>query len=310
MNEIVTITLNPSIDKSAKTAELIPDQKLKCFDIKFEPGGGGINVSRAIKQLGGTSKAMFIAGGYFGNFFIDLMKQNDLLYENFKIKNNTREGFIIYDESNSNQYLFDVEGPHVEAKEWQGFLKKIQKLQAVEYLVASGSLPPGVPVDFFGRLAKIAKTKGAKFIVDTSGDSLKIALSEGLYFFKPNLRELKNLIGFHESDLEIVKQKAMEFLNLYKCEAIVISLGADGALLVSKKLTEYIASLKIKKMSSVGAGDSMVGGIVLSLSRNKSMAEAVRYGVACGEAATLNPGTALCKKEDADALYLQLIKTK
>lgn len=307
INQIVTVTLNPSIDKSANTPSLIPDQKLKCTGIKFEPGGGGINVSRAIKQLGGNSKAMFLAGGYFGNFFIDLIKREELLHENYKIKNNTREGFILYDESNANQYLFDMEGPHVEEKEWQGFLKKIQKLNTVEYLVASGSLPPGVPIDFFGRLAKIAKTKGAKFIVDTSGDALKIAISEGVYLFKPNLRELKNLVGFQETDLETVKQKAMELLNTYNCEAIVVSLGADGALLVSKILTEHIASPKIKKMSTVGAGDSMVGGIVLSLSKNKSMQEAVRYGVACGAAATLNPGTALCKKEDADALYNQIV---
>jgi 6-phosphofructokinase 2 len=308
MIKIVTITLNPSIDKSVIVQSLIPDQKLKCRDIRYEPGGGGINVSRALQNLGGNSEAWFLAGGHFGNFFIDMINRKNLLYEAFIVKNETRESLILFDESNDSQYLLGMEGPEIEENEWQGFLKRVNNLGTVDIMVASGSLPPGIPSDYFGRLAKIAKAKGAKFIIDTSGEALKIAIDEGVYLCKPNLRELGLLVGLPGIDIFKAKEVATEILHKQHCEAIVVSLGADGALLVSKDFIEHIPAPPAQKKSTVGAGDSMVAGIVLSLSKNKTLQKAVRYGVACGAAATMNPGTSLCKKEDADALYAWIEK--
>ena len=306
MSKIVTITLNPSIDKSISVSSLIPDQKLRGKSTKFEPGGGGINVSRAIKKLGGESITWFLAGGCFGDFFINLVKQKELFYQVFKIKNETRESLIIFDESNANQYLLNTDGPEIAEKEWQGLLNEVNELEDVEFIVASGSLPLGVPVDFFGRLAKIVKLKGAKLILDTSGEALKIAIEEGVYLIKPNLRELGLLHGLPAIDIATAKEKAIQMVQNTHCEVIVVSLGANGALLVSKDFTEHIPSPPIEKISTVGAGDSMVAGIVFSLSRNKTLQESVQYGVASGAAATMNAGRALCKKEDADALYLSI----
>lgn len=303
MGKILTITLNPSIDKSIMVAALIPDQKLRCYATKFEAGGGGINVARAIKRLGGEPTAWFLAGGYFGDFLTALIKKKELLYRTFKIKNETRESTILFDEANQNQYLLNADGPEIAQKEWHSLLNAVNKVNDVAYIVASGSLPLGVPVDFFGQLAKIAKKKGVKFILDTSGEALKIAINEGVYLFKPNLREMGLLVGIDKIDIEIAKEKALEMLKTKNCEAIVVSLGADGALLVSKDIVEHIPAPPAENKSTVGAGDSMVAGIVLSLSNGKTLQEAVRYGVACGVAATLNAGSTLCKKEDADALY-------
>lgn len=308
MSNILTITLNPTIDKSTFVKSLIPDQKLRCGEAKFEPGGGGINVSRAIKRLGGESEAWFLAGGCFGDFFVQLIHQKALKHRAFKIKNETRESLILFDESAANQYLLDMIGPEVEEAEWQNLLNAIEDLQAVEYIVLSGSLPPGIPVDFCGRIAKIAKSKGIKFVLDTSGEALKIALDEGVYLCKPNLRELELLTGSEKINIETAKMKAQEILDSQKSEIVIVSLGADGALLISKDFTEHIRPPHTEKKSTVGAGDSMVAGMIFSLSHGKTLPEAFRYGIASGTAATMNAGTTLCKKEDTDALYLQLTR--
>lgn len=308
MSKILTITLNPTIDKSTFVQSLIPDQKLRCGEAKFEPGGGGINVSRAIKRLGGNSTAWFLAGGHFGNFFIELIHKKEILYQAFKIKNETRESLILFEESNQNQYLLDMIGPEVKEEEWQNLLKAIEDLNSVEYIVASGSLPPGIPLDFYGRIAKIAKNKGIKFILDTSGEALKIALDEGVYLCKPNLKELGLLVGLEKLDIETAKIKAKEIIDSQKSEVVLVSLGPDGALLVSKDFTKHILPPYAEKKSTVGAGDSMVAGMTFSLSQGKTLLEAFRYGIASGTAATMNAGTTLCKKEDADALYLKIKK--
>lgn len=303
MGKILTITLNPTIDKSTAVQEIVPDQKIKCEKPKYEPGGGGINVSRALKKLGGDSIAAFLSGGHIGNFFTELLEKENISILPYSIKEQTRENLILFDRSTNNQYRFGMEGPEVSESEWQGFLTSIEKINDIDYLVASGSVSPGIPSDFYARLGRIAKNKNARYILDTSGDALKAALQEGVYLFKPNLGELANLTGIKDLDKTMVEEKALEILHSQNCEAIVVSLGPDGAMLVSKNITEHIPSPKVERKSTVGAGDSMVAGIVLSLSKNKTLQEAARFGVACGTAATMNPGTELCKKEDVERLY-------
>ncbi len=303
MKKIITITVNPTIDKSISVPSLIENQKLRCTEIKCEPGGGGINISRAIKNLGGTSTALFLEGGHYGAYFMQLFKQKKIDYKSFKIKNDTRESLIIFDELNTKQYLLDMEGPIVFETEWQPLLTYITTLKGVEYIVASGSLPRGVPIDFFSKIAKLSKEIGAKFILDSSGEPFQLAVIEGLYLIKPNLKEMGILAGVHNIDKETAQSKAIEIVKSKKCEAIVISLGADGALLVTDKFTEHFLAPKIEVKSTVGAGDSMLAGIVLKLSENENLQEAVRYGVACGASATIKSGTALCHKKSADDLF-------
>lgn len=302
MNRIVTITLNPTIDKSILVPSLIENQKLLSKLVKSESGGGGINISRAIKNLSGSSTALFFAGGFFGSFFIHLFNKKKIDFKTFLIKNETRESLIIFDELSSKQYLLSVKGPIVSEKEWQPLLCYLSNLKNVSFIVASGSLPPGVPIDFYARMAKIVKKIGAKFILDTSGEPLQLAIREGIYLIKPNLREMGMLVGIEKIEREIAKVKAIEIIKQKKCEVIVISLGADGALLVTEEFVEHFLPPKIEVRSTVGAGDSMLAGIVLKLSKNKSLQQAVRYGVACGSAATMHSGTSLCNKKDVNAL--------
>lgn len=303
MPSIITITPNPCVDKSTIIAGLQPDKKLRCSKPKFEPGGGGINVSRAIHKLKGFSTALYPAGGHIGIFLNKLLQAENIESIVIDTKDNTRENFMVVDELTNNQYRFCMPGPLLYENEWQNCLTTIESLKNVEYIVASGSLPPGVPADFFGRIAIIAKNKKAKLILDTSGEPLKYALAKGVYLWKPNLGELSSFSGSGELTTETALVSAKKIIADGMAEIIVISLGAAGAMLVTKDITERFATPVVPRKSTVGAGDSMVAGIVLSLSRGKTLSETVRYGIACGTAATMNPGTELCKLVDVEELY-------
>ena len=303
MSSIITITFSPCIDKSTSIPSLLPEKKLKCKPPKLEPGGGGINVARAIKKLGGDATAIFPSGGYTGKYFNHLMEKERVSSIIIDTTNETRENIIVLDESTNNQYRFGMPGTALSESEWKQCMKAVEEIDNTEFIIASGSLPPGVPLNIYAQLAKIAKKINAKFIVDTSGEALKQAADEGVYLLKPNLGELASLAGKNELKADEVKDIAGGIIEKGKCEVMVVSMGAAGAMLVTNSMAELITPPPAIKKSTVGAGDSMVAGIAFFLSQGKSLSEAVRYGVACGTAATMNPGTELCRKEDADKLY-------
>ena len=303
MSKIITVTFNPAIDKSTSVAALIPEKKLNCALPVYEPGGGGINVARAIKKLGGEAIAVYLAGGYSGIKFIQLLSDESIEFIVTQTQNNTRENLVVVEDTTNKQFRFGMPGLKVTEPEWQACLKSIEDVNNVDFIVASGSLPEGIPTDIFARIALIAQEKKAKFIVDTTGDALKQAVQAGVYLIKPNLGELSSLLGKKELSLESVGEVARELIEKGNCEVVAVSMGAEGAMLVTKDLMISIKPPTVERKSTVGAGDSMVAGIVLSLSKNKSLIESVQYGVACGTAATMNEGSELCRKEDAEHLY-------
>ena len=303
MSSIVTITFSPCIDKSTSIQALIPEKKLQCAAPKLEPGGGGINVARAIKKLGGEAIAIFPSGGYTGKFFNHLLEKENIPIVIIETTHETRENIIVLDESANHQYRFGMPGTELSENEWKQCLKAVEEINNVEFIIASGSLPPGVPINIYAQLAKLAKNKKAKFIVDTSGEALKQAADEGVYLLKPNLGELCLLAGQKELHVDEVKDIAREIIARGKCEVMVVSMGAAGAMLITNGIAELIKPPAVKKKSTVGAGDSMVAGIVFYMSQDKSLVESAQYGVACGTAATMNSGTELCRKKDADRLY-------
>lgn len=306
MQKIVTLTLNPAIDKSTTVKAIVPDRKLRCSEPVFEPGGGGVNVSRAIKKLGGDSTAIYLAGGYSGKHLQHLLNLEGIESCVVDFEGQTRENLIVVDESSNSQYRFGMPGPALNNNEWQKSLDILQGSSGVDYIVASGSLPKGVPEDFFGRLASIAKKVNAKLIVDTSGEPLRHAMNEGVFMIKPNLGELSNLQGIEELQEEDVLKAARAVIQKGGTEVMVISMGGSGAMLVTKDEAIEAPSPTVRKRSTVGAGDSMVAGMVLALSRGYSWMEVLQYGIAAGTATTMNPGTALCKKEDVERLYAWL----
>lgn len=308
MAKIITITFSPCIDKSATVEALVPEKKLYCASPKSEPGGGGINVARVLNILGGNVMAVFPSGGYTGSHLNELLQNEKVPFTSIECKNETRENFAILEESTKKQYRFGMPGNELLESEWSACLKCIENQENVDFIVVSGSLPLGVPSDIFARLSKIAKKSNAKFIADTSGDALKKAVEEGVYLVKPNLQELGALLGRAGLKIEDVENAARELINKTKCETIVTSLGAKGAILVTKDTSYTIKSPKVAVKSTIGAGDSMVAGIVFGLSNGESLENSLQYGVACGTAATMNLGSELCTKKDVEML-LKIIKS-
>lgn len=303
MSAIITITFNPALDKSTSIKELIPERKLKCSEPVYEPGGGGINVARAIKKLGGTAKAFYLAGGDAGKIITKLLTREGIESVVTETTDMTRENLVILDTSSNRQYLFVMTGPQITENEWKACLNNIETVQDVGFIVASGSLPNGVPVDIFVKLAAIAKNKNAKLIIDSSGEPLMQAVKAGVYLIKPNLRELGLLAGEEELKEERAIDAAWSIIDNGNCEVIVVSMGAGGALLITQDRSMKITPPTVNIKSTVGAGDSLLAGLVLSLAENKSLTDAIKYGVACGTAATMSSGTELCTLENALYLY-------
>jgi 6-phosphofructokinase 2 len=308
MKTIVTLTLNPSIDKLSTTEKLIPEAKIRCSNPIFQPGGGGVNVTRAIAKLGGTSTAIFPSGGHKGDLYEKLLLREGINFRSYKIKETTRENFTVVETSTNRQFRFTMEGPTISLSEAEGCLDLVKNLEIrPDFLVASGSIPHGINEDFIKRIAQTARELGSKLIVDTSGKALKTAVEEGVYLLKPNINELAGLTGRETITAEEVDEVAQELIDSGKAEIIVVSLGASGALLVSKEKTKHIPAPAVPKKSTVGAGDSMVAGMILKLAQGEGVLQMAQFGVACGTAATMNPGTELCKKEDADRLYKWIV---
>jgi 6-phosphofructokinase 2 len=307
MSKIITITFSPSIDKSATVSAMIPDKKMRCSTTNSEPGGGGINVARVINRLGGDVKAVFPSGGYTGMYFNHLLEIEKVPFVSIQTKNETRENFVILDKETNKEFRFGMPSNALFEEEWKNILKAIENYKNVDFIISSGSLPPGIPVDIYAQLSKIAKSNNAKFIVDTSGEALKNAVEEGVYLLKPNLEELGILLDRKDLKPENIEVEARELMSKYQIEIIVVSLGANGAMLISKDEMHTVKPPKVDVKSTVGAGDSMVAGIVFGLSNNLSLEECLQYGIACGTATTMNSGSALCEKKGVEKL-LKLIK--
>ncbi|GAB3520124.1 1-phosphofructokinase family hexose kinase [Emticicia fontis] len=302
-NKILTLTVSPAIDKSTKFAGLVAEQKIRCEPPHFDAGGGGVNVSKAIARLGGSSLAIFTVGGASGELLEDLVKKEGIDYQVIKTESWTRENFIAVDTLTNAQYRFGMPGPAITEKESQEILRAVEEARP-DFLVASGSLSPGLGDDFYEKVAAISHKIGSKLIVDTSGVPLERAMDEGVFLLKPNVGELAKLVKKESLEINEVDDAAREIISKGKCEVVVVSMGPQGAVLVTKDICEHIPAPPVQKKSTVGAGDSMVGGMVWALAEGKELSEMLRWGVACGSAATMNEGTQLFKKEDA----LKLLK--
>lgn len=309
MKNVLTITLNPAIDKSSAVDRIAPEKKLRCESPVFQPGGGGINVSRGLIRLGVDSTSFFLAGGRTGEHLKELIAAEHVKINPFAVSGNTRENFIVVESSTNQQYRFGMPGNEITREEQNGILEMIGSMTPFpDIVVISGSLPPGISPAFLRTLVRLAKEKLAKVIVDTSGDALKEVLEEGVFLVKPNLGELGNLTGIDSLDNDSADEAAQELVNGGKAEVVVVSMGAQGAYVVTADLKEYIPAPAAKKLSTVGAGDSMVAGMISVLARGGDCSEMARMGVACGTAATMNPGTGLFNKHDADRLFKWLNK--
>jgi 6-phosphofructokinase 2 len=304
IKNILTITLNPTVDKSCAVDNIKPEKKLRCTAPKYEPGGGGINVSRGLSRLGIKSTALFLSGGRTGELLEQLLDDEGVVTSTISVAAETRENFIVVDKSHNEQYRFGMPGDAISTEEIAALSQKIDSLSPFpEIVILSGSLPDGIDAAYMASLVKEIKAKGAKVIADTSGEALAEVLKEGVYLLKPNLGELSLLTGREDLDNESADEAAKQLIDEGKAEVVVVSLGPQGAYLVSKGECIHVPAPSVRKLSTVGAGDSMVAGMVAILANDGSHLDMARMGVACGSAATMSTGTGLFTKENAERLF-------
>ncbi len=308
MKRIVTLTLSPTIDVSSHVDYVVPERKLRCAEPLTEPGGGGVNVARALKRFGADPLAVFTAGGHTGQRLVELVEEEGVAVEPIAIDGLTRENVTIREDASTLQYRFCMPGPSLSRAEWERIVGVLESLDpAPEFLVASGSLPPGLPDDTYAEIAWLANARGIKMILDTSGPPLQAALDAGTFMIKPNLSELAWLEGdAWIEDEEHLWDAAHAVVREHDCHAIVVSLGAGGALAVTEAGALRIPAPPVRPESKVGAGDSMVAGIVWGLEQGWTALEAAALGVAAGAAAVMTPGSDLCRRDDTERLHAQM----
>ena len=299
--EILTITLNPSVDKNASVEGIEPEKKLRCTAPKYEPGGGGINVSRALKRLGTEAETFFVSGGRTGDLLENLIEKEDIKIHPFKVSNETRENFIVQDSITEKQFRFGFPGETITAEDQNNILKSFDNIFP-KWVVISGSLPQDVSSDFLIGIIRIFKNKNSKIIVDTSGEALMKTAEEGVFLIKPNIGELATLTDKKELDENSIENSAREIIKNRKADIVVVSMGGKGAFLFSETEKIFVGAPKVEVKSTVGAGDSMVAGMVSALSKNKSLREILKLSIACGSATTMVNGTGLFNKSDVDKL--------
>jgi 6-phosphofructokinase 2 len=304
MTQILTLTMNPALDVFLEAPSVKPVGKLRCAKPIYLPGGGGVNVSRAIRRLGGTSTALFPAGGSIGDHVMKLLMRESIVTKVIPIAEDTREDVNVLETESRLEYRFIVPGPELGINEWKQVLGAVRLITPrPDYVVASGSLPPGVPVDFYARLAVLSLELGFRLIVDTSGEPLRHTGGKGTFLLKPNVGELMTVGGGQAVTEPAVAHAAQALVDSGRCEVAVVSAGAGGALVADRNGTRHIPAPVVSIGSRVGAGDSMVAAIVLSLSNGSSVDEAVMFGVAAGSAAVMTHRHELCRLDDANRLF-------
>lgn len=307
MKSILALTMNPALDLSASVEHVFPNHKLRCGQMRNDPGGGGINVARAIRRLGGECTAMYCRGGLIGKILQEMLEAEGICQRAISVQGWTRQSITILENATFQQFRFVMPGPELSEDEWGEVLETVRKMRPMpELIVASGSLPPGVPDDFYARLAAIVRDGGSQLILDTSGPSLALAVREGVFIVKPSLRELRSFALGRVEHEEDQAKVAMSIIHSGHSDAVVVSLGAAGILLATEAGCERLHAPSVLVRSRVGAGDSMVAGITLAIARGQSLRESARFGIAAGTAAVMNPGTELCHLQDVERLFRQM----
>ena len=303
---IATLTLNPSIDGSCATDVVRHTHKVRTHDERYDPGGGGINVARVLTRLGADVVALYLGGGVTGAVLDQLLDRDRVKRQPIVIHDDTRLALTVHEASSGREYRFVPEGPDIGVAEWQACLAAIETI-ACDWLVASGSLPRGVPEDFYVRVKAIARRRNIRFVLDSSGPALAHGLAGGgVALVKPSQGEFESLVGRRLSGATEIAAAAAELVARGDAEQVAVTLGHEGAVLVTAHETIILPALAVTVQSAVGAGDSFVAAMVFGLASRWPAAKAFRYGIAAGTAAVLNPGTGLAHRADIDRLFAQI----
>ncbi len=304
---IVTLTVNPAVDLATKAKSVQPGHKIRTFDERYDPGGGGINVARVIFELGGQALALFASGGVTGRFVEEMLTTAKVPWQAVPIRNACRISVTVHDQSNGLEYRFVPQGPRLSASDCANILGALREVDA-DWIVASGSLAPGMPADFYSKVASIVVGRGAKFALDTSGPALTASLGHGISLLKPSLSEFESIVGQEVRDLPGQMTQAKRLVQSGAAEMVALTLGASGAVLATADRVIHAPVIAVQEKTGVGAGDSFLAGLVFGLSERQPLDDALRLALACGAAAVQNVGTAAVRRAAVDALLADTMR--
>ena len=308
MAKIATLSLNPTIDLMTETDLVRPTHKIRTANETYEPGGGGVNVARVVMELGGDAFVICPAGGFTGQMMEELLGRIPLPRVIVPIAGNTRVSITIFERKTGHEFRFTPNGPRLSPEEVAACLDAV-KAASFDYLVASGSVPLGAPSDILAQVADIVASKGAKFVLDSSGAGLSVTLEKAhVYLVKPSMSELETMVG-RRLDHDDLREAAADLVHRGHADIVAVTMGAAGALVVTRDETLRIRSPKVEARSAVGAGDAFVGAMTFALSEGRSMEDALMLATAAGAATTLTPVAKVCAAEDVNRLHAEMAVT-
>jgi len=290
--DILTVTLNPTLDVSTSVDRLVNHAKLRCSNEQEQVGGGGINVAQVIHSLGGHCQAMLPTGGTRGQEIVTRLEDSELSLVTTVIDQQNRECFNVFESSTGHEYRFVLPGPTLSNAEQAACITAVLAALPTQFLVLSGSLPPGVPEDFYAQLIRAVRAEASHLpvVLDASGQALRHALDAGVFLFKPSGEELGALIGQTPTTTHDCIASCRALVQQGKAQIVALTLGAQGSIIVTDTHAWQVKPLPVPVTSTVGAGDSFVGGLVWSLTQNRDLEQAARVATACSAAALQTQG--------------------
>ncbi len=301
---ILTVTLNPSLDEWVELPSLRVGELNRSTSFVRYAGGKGINVSRVVHELRGKTIAYGVAGGVDGKILRELVDELHLRHDFVSVTGSTRNNYKILVEKPRSFTEINAPGPRVPAKVLAELKRRVFAHRVrPKALALSGSLPPGAPKSIYAAWIRFARKQGIPAVLDTSGEALRLGMRQRPWLIKPNRQEAAEMAGKDITNLDAGVTVALA-LRERGPENVVLSLGAQGALLVCGDPIQvwHASSPGVRVISAVGAGDSMVGGLLQGWVSGRPLTEAFRLGVACGAATAMTPGTELCHRKDIERL--------
>jgi 6-phosphofructokinase 2 len=295
---VITYTPNPAIDVWAQCERVILTEKTRIEKVRTDPGGGGINVTRVLTSLGLASHPVYLAGGATGTLFKTMLEGRGIHGTCITIAGDTRISEVVYETSTGHEYRFVAEGPVISNSEADQIMTTLAQTHG-DWIVASGSLPRGLPDSHYLDVARLAHEKNMKIGLDCSGPALKAAgLSGHLDLLKISKRELSELVDQPIETVDQLSTIAMELIRSDRIKRLLVSMGPEGACLADQDGITYVPAHKIDVKSTVGAGDSFLGGFLYGLVTGADDKQALAMAIAAGSAACLRPGTQLVDKAE------------
>lgn len=304
---ILTLTLNPALDITTTTEKLRPQRKLRCAAPRYDAGGGGVNVSRAISELGGASRAFVMLGGATGEHLLQILDATGIETHVFRSDGDTRFSLTVMEQASGEHFRFVLPGPAQDEATGERLLAAIRaEIGARDgFVVASGTLPPGLPADFYGAIAHEVRAAGARLVLDTSEPALSAAFAARPFCIRVNHLEARDILG--GDPVQAAETLARRLVADGTTEIAIITIGDRGAFVATKDHFTHIAPPHVVVRSTVGAGDSFVAALTLGLARGWPVDKAARYGVASAAAAVTTEATELCRRDVVDHLYAGLL---